>query len=138
MHYRVQVTIRRRILKPEVIDFIAKADQTYQLTQRERIALGLLAQHDDLTARELVKALELPSVEALQPWLKRQQLANFIWSVDDLLRGPLSAAAEYERVMWPLPVLRRLDAVLAPTGLYYSSPSFAEIDLHPSRVGNTP
>ena len=43
---------------------------TYQLTQRERIALGLLAQHDALTARELVTSLELPSVEALQPWLK--------------------------------------------------------------------
>lgn len=70
-HDRVQVTVRRRILKPEVIDFIAKADQTYQLTQRERIALGLLAQHDALTARELATTLELPSVEALQPWLKR-------------------------------------------------------------------
>jgi ATP-dependent DNA helicase RecG len=46
----VQVTVRRRILKPEVIDFIAKADQTYQLTQRERITLGLLAQHDAMTA----------------------------------------------------------------------------------------
>lgn len=70
-HDRVQVTVRRRILKPEVIDFIAKADQTYQLTQRERIALGLLAQHDALTARELATNLELPSVEALQPWLRR-------------------------------------------------------------------
>ncbi|MBO4122192.1 putative DNA binding domain-containing protein [Cupriavidus gilardii] len=70
-HDRVQVTVRRRILKPEVIDFIAKADQTYQLTQRERIALSLLAQHDALTARELVNALELSSVDALQPWLKR-------------------------------------------------------------------
>lgn len=70
-HDRVQVTVRRRILKPEVIDFIAKADQTYQLTQRERIALGLLAQHDALTARELADTLELPSIEALQPWLKR-------------------------------------------------------------------
>lgn len=70
-HDRVQVTVRRRILKPEVIDFIAKADQTYQLTQRERIALGLLAQHDALTARELTNALDLASVEALQPWLKR-------------------------------------------------------------------
>lgn len=70
-HDRVQVTVRRRILKPEVIDFIAKADQTYQLTQRERIALGLLAQHDALTARELAKTLELSTVEALQPWLKR-------------------------------------------------------------------
>ncbi len=71
LHDRVQVTVRRRILKPEVIDFIAKADQTYQLTQRERIALGLLAQHDALTARELASTLELPSVDALQPWLKR-------------------------------------------------------------------
>jgi len=70
-HDRVQVTVRRRILKPEVIDFIAKADQTYQLTQRERITLGLLAQQDALTARELADALELSSVEALQPWLKR-------------------------------------------------------------------
>ncbi|MGR2928872.1 ATP-binding protein [Acidithiobacillus ferriphilus] len=70
-HDRVQVTVRRRILKPEVIDFIAKADQTYQLTQRERIALGLLAQHDALTARELATTLELPSTEVLQPWLKR-------------------------------------------------------------------
>jgi ATP-dependent DNA helicase RecG len=70
-HDRVQVTVSRRILKPEVIDFIAKADQTYQLTQRERITLGLLAQQDALTARELADALELSSVEALQPWLKR-------------------------------------------------------------------
>ncbi|KSW25053.1 MULTISPECIES: ATP-binding protein [unclassified Pseudomonas] len=71
LHDRVQVTVRRRILKPEVIDFITKADQTYQLTQRERITLGLLAQHDALTARELAQALELPSVESLPPWLKR-------------------------------------------------------------------
>ncbi|MDD2746614.1 MAG: ATP-binding protein [Acidithiobacillus ferrooxidans] len=70
-HDRVQVTVRRRILKPEVIDFIAKSDQTYQLTQRERIALGLLAQHDALTARELAATLELPSTEVLQSWLKR-------------------------------------------------------------------
>lgn len=71
LHDRVQVTVRRRILRPEVIDFIAKADQTYQLTQRERISLGLLAQHDALTARELSAKLELSNVEALQPWLKR-------------------------------------------------------------------
>jgi ATP-dependent DNA helicase RecG len=70
-HDRVQVTVRRRILKPEVIDFVAKADQTYQLTQRERITLGLLAQHDAMTALELAAVLELPSVEALQPWIRR-------------------------------------------------------------------
>jgi type I restriction enzyme M protein len=43
-----------------------------------------------------------------------QQLANFIWSVADLLRGPYRAP-QYERVMLPLTVLRRFDAVLALT-----------------------
>jgi ATP-dependent DNA helicase RecG len=68
---RVQVTVQRRILRPEVIDFVAKADQTYGLTQRERIVLGLLAQHDALSARELADSLELPGADALQPWLRR-------------------------------------------------------------------
>ncbi|AZG12915.1 ATP-binding protein [Cupriavidus pauculus] len=70
-HDRVQVTVRRRIVQPDVIDFIAKADQTYHLTQRERIAMGLLAQHEGLTARELAQALELASIDLLRPWLKR-------------------------------------------------------------------
>lgn len=67
----VTVVVRRRILKPEVIDFISKADETFHLTQRERIALGLLAQSDALTARELCATLELKSLDALQPWIKR-------------------------------------------------------------------
>jgi type I restriction enzyme M protein len=37
---------------------------------------------------------------------------NFIWSVADLLRGPYRPP-QYERVMLPLTVLRRFDAVLA-------------------------
>lgn len=43
-----------------------------------------------------------------------QALSNFIWSVADLLRGPYRPP-QYERVMLPLTVLRRFDAVLAPT-----------------------
>ncbi len=43
-----------------------------------------------------------------------QNLANFIWSVADLLRGPYRQP-QYERVMLPLTVLRRFDAVLAPS-----------------------
>ena len=70
-HDRVQVTVHRRILKPEVIDFVAQADQAHGLTQRERITLGLLAQRESITGRELVQALELSGAEALQPWLKR-------------------------------------------------------------------
>ena len=70
-HDRVQVTVYRRILKPEIIDFIARADQAYSLSQRERIAVGVLAQHEAMTARELARVLELSSVGALHPWIRR-------------------------------------------------------------------
>ena len=68
---RVEVTIPRRVIKPKVIDFLAKADQTFQLTQRERIALGILVQYEALTARELAEVLELPDASAVAGWLDR-------------------------------------------------------------------
>lgn len=43
-----------------------------------------------------------------------QHLANFIWSVADLLRGPYRPP-QYERVMLPMTVLRRFDCVLEPS-----------------------
>ncbi|MCW3843992.1 type I restriction-modification system subunit M N-terminal domain-containing protein, partial [Micromonospora yasonensis] len=45
---------------------------------------------------------------------KHHELANFIWSVADLLRGDYKQS-EYGRVILPLTVLRRLDCVLEPT-----------------------
>ncbi len=42
------------------------------------------------------------------------QLANFIWQIADLLRGPYRPP-QYGRVMLPMTVLRRFDCVLAPT-----------------------
>lgn len=41
-------------------------------------------------------------------------LANFIWSIADLLRGDYKQS-EYGKVILPLTVIRRLDAVLEPT-----------------------
>lgn len=67
----VQVMIQRRIAKSEVIGLIEEADKRFQLAQRERIALGVLAQSEGLTARELVAALEVENVEGLRPWLGR-------------------------------------------------------------------
>lgn len=67
----VKVTVSRMAPKRHTIDFIAKASEVYPLTQRERIALGLLAQHEALTARELAKKLELPDAESLRSWTAR-------------------------------------------------------------------
>lgn len=42
------------------------------------------------------------------------QMANFIWSICNLLRGPYKRN-EYRKVILPLTVLRRFDCILAPT-----------------------
>ena len=42
------------------------------------------------------------------------ELANFIWSICNLLRGPYKRN-EYRKVILPLTVLRRFDCLLAPT-----------------------
>lgn len=113
-HDRVQVTVRRRILKPEVIDFIAKADQTYQqwaIRPRRPSKSMPYGGHRqcwtvDSDNTEPIEYQDAPLSTNVQ------QLANFIWSVADRLRGPYRPP-QYERVMLPLTVLRRFDAVLA-------------------------
>ena len=45
---------------------------------------------------------------------RQSQLANFIWSICNLLRGPYKRN-EYRKVILPLTVLRRFDCLLAPT-----------------------
>jgi type I restriction enzyme M protein len=42
------------------------------------------------------------------------QIANFIWGICNLLRGPYKRN-EYRKVILPLTVLRRFDCILAPT-----------------------
>lgn len=68
---RVTVVVQRRIVRPEVVDFLAKADQQFNLSQRERITLGLIAQSESLTAIEMVRRLELKDADALRPWFGR-------------------------------------------------------------------
>ena len=67
----VCIAVTRRIVKPQVIALIDDADQRFQLSQRERITLGALAQADGLTAIDLCRALEVGSADALKPWLGR-------------------------------------------------------------------
>jgi ATP-dependent DNA helicase RecG len=68
---RVAVTARKQIARAAIVDFMVKADRTFPLTQKELIALGLLAQHEALTAIELVKTLELARAEELKFWIGR-------------------------------------------------------------------
>ena len=67
----VCITVVRRIVKPQVIALIDRADQRFQLSQRERITLGILAQADGLTAIELCRQVEVASADELKRWLGR-------------------------------------------------------------------
>ncbi|TAK54994.1 MAG: ATP-dependent DNA helicase [Gammaproteobacteria bacterium] len=67
----VMVTIHRRIVRPEVMRLIAEADGRFQLTQRERIALGVLAQTEGLTAKDLSGSLEVTEPGDLRTWIGR-------------------------------------------------------------------
>lgn len=68
---RVVVTVRKHIARAAIVDFMVKADQTLLLSQKEMITLGLLAQHEALTAIELVKLLELSRADDLRLWVGR-------------------------------------------------------------------
>jgi ATP-dependent DNA helicase RecG len=68
---RVTVTVRKRIVNPAVINFVARADELYGLTQKERITLGLLAQHGAMTIAELTRELKLKESGDAHLWLGR-------------------------------------------------------------------
>ncbi|MGA0199930.1 MAG: ATP-binding protein, partial [Prochlorotrichaceae cyanobacterium] len=69
---RVEVSVYSQILNQEIIDLLDIADRTFQLTQREKITLGLLAQQESLTTRELSQKLSIDDEQgAIAPWLGR-------------------------------------------------------------------
>jgi ATP-dependent DNA helicase RecG len=67
----VRVVVPRRVVQPGVIRLSAEADRKFQLSQRERIALAMLALGEGLSAVELAAKLELPDPSALKPWTER-------------------------------------------------------------------
>ena len=70
-HDRVTVTIKKRVTKNEVVTLISRANDEYQLRQKEIICLGLIAQHTSLSAIEFSKILNLQQQNAIRDWLGR-------------------------------------------------------------------
>jgi ATP-dependent DNA helicase RecG len=77
---RVTVTVRKQIVRAAIVDFMVKADQALSLSQKELITLGLLAQHEAMTALELGRALELTRTEDLRHWVGRLKELGVIGS----------------------------------------------------------
>ena len=67
----VRVTVYRRVVQPWVIKLLAEIEKRYQLTQRERIALALVARAEGVSASGLAGELGLTEVSELGHWLGR-------------------------------------------------------------------
>ena len=68
---RVTVIVHKQIISKEVVKLIDKANNEYQLKQKEIIALGLIAQHNSLSAIQLSKILNQKDDTGLRNWLGR-------------------------------------------------------------------
>jgi ATP-dependent DNA helicase RecG len=68
---RVSVTIRKHVIKTEIIRLVNRANEEFQLRQKEIICFGLIAQHGTLSAIEFSKVLNLPQANAIRDWMGR-------------------------------------------------------------------
>lgn len=72
----VQFTVQRRISRPEIITLMNRANDEFHLTGKELISLGLIAQHNSISAILFSKELDLPDKpNVVSHWLGR--LADF-------------------------------------------------------------
>lgn len=66
---RVKVTLYKKIINEEIIKLIEKVNKEFQLTQKEQISLGIIAQHNSLSAIEISKILGLSDNISVSNWL---------------------------------------------------------------------
>lgn len=67
----VKAIVGRRIISQEAIKVIRYAMQVTELRQKQIICLGLIAQHESISAADLIKLLNLKNRNELSPWLDK-------------------------------------------------------------------
>ena len=68
---RVVVTVSKLIAKPEIVRLIKTVSEQYILTRKEKIAFGLIAQNQSLSALQFSKLLDLKGANPTRGWLDR-------------------------------------------------------------------
>tara|TARA_R110002124_G_scaffold104339_3_gene254146 strand:- start:4511 stop:6145 length:1635 start_codon:yes stop_codon:yes gene_type:complete len=66
---RVVVTVKKNIISKEVVRLMSKVNDDYLLTQKEIIALGLIAQSNSMPTILLSKKLSLRNDDSLKYWI---------------------------------------------------------------------
>lgn len=77
---RVTVILYKRIISNEIIEVVQRASEFYQLSQKEIITLGLIAQKGNIPAIELSRILNVKRANELKNWLGRLLTLNLILS----------------------------------------------------------
>ena len=77
---RVTVIVKKQIVNKEVVQLMNKATQEFQLSQKEIITLGLIAQHGSLNALAISNLLNQNDEHGLRSWLGRLPELNLILS----------------------------------------------------------
>jgi ATP-dependent DNA helicase RecG len=65
---RVMVTVEKRIVNKDIVEFLARVNQDINLTSKEKISLGLIAQYNSLTRIEFMRIL---GIKNEYDWLGR-------------------------------------------------------------------
>lgn len=68
---RTVVTVKKQIINNEVVKLMDRASKEFQLRSKEVISLGIIAQHNSLSAIEFSKILGLKEPNATRHWLGR-------------------------------------------------------------------
>lgn len=66
---RVKVTVYNTVQNKEIISFIEKVKQKYQLNQKEIICLGIVAQYKSIIATEFSKVIQSTDNKQIRNWL---------------------------------------------------------------------
>lgn len=75
----VKFTINKRISKTEIVSLINRANAEFALNSKELISMGLIAQHNSISAIQFSKELNLPDApNVLASWLGRLVDLNLI------------------------------------------------------------
>lgn len=67
---RVVVTVKKNIISKEVVRLMSKVNEDYELSQKEIIALGIIAQNGTISSVALTKKLSLRNDDALKYWIE--------------------------------------------------------------------
>jgi ATP-dependent DNA helicase RecG len=68
---RVVITVKKNVIRDELVRLMDKANQYFQLRPKEIISFGLIAQHNALSAIEFSKILGLNEPNSIRNWMGR-------------------------------------------------------------------